>query len=262
MMKVGRSLAVAFLCSLGLLGCRGNEIPVPLRVIDLSPPISPDINIQRLGSRTLDFLGTDGRTITAPVLPQDPAFAYGLQTLQILTHTGAHLDAPARLLRGGQPPAGVDIDKLFGQARVVDLRWHNRHAPIQITDLELKPIEEDEIVILFIGYEPPVGDAWPSFASLSSQAAEWLVAKRIRALGTDMPAIACFESIEDRLKQRLPPEKVWAEYLPFFQAQIPVVEGLVNLDLIVREPKVAFVAFPLPLTHANGSPLRAAALIY
>ena len=44
-----------------------------------------------------------------------------------------------------------------------------------------------------------------------------------------------------------PPEAVWAEYLPLFQAGIPIIAGLVNLDAIVKEPKVAFVGFPIAL---------------
>ena len=37
---------------------------------------------------------------------------------------------------------------------------------------------------------------------------------------------------------------MWAEYLPLFQAGIPIIAGLVNLDAIVKEPKIAFVGFP------------------
>ena len=77
-----------------------------------------------------------------------------------------------------------------------------------------------------------------------------------------MPAIARYDHIEERLQRGLPPEQVWVEHLPFFQARIPVIAGLVNLDAIVREPRVAFVAFPLPITEGNGAPVRAAALVY
>ncbi len=82
-------------------------------------------------------------------MPSDAAFTWGMRTIEMLSHTGAHLDAPSRLLRGGETPARIDLSDLFGPARVIDLRWHNRHTPIQITDLELKPIAEGEIVILF-----------------------------------------------------------------------------------------------------------------
>jgi len=256
-------LALAACLLLTAPGCqRGSGIPMPREIIDLSPVITPDLNLQRLGTRTLAFLGSDGRTKATPVLPADPHFAWGMRSIEMLSHTGAHLDAPSRLLRGGESPARVDLNDLFGPVRIIDLRWHNRHTPIQITDLELKPIEEGEIVILFVGYEPPAVGEWPKYAPLSAQAAEYLVAKKIRAVATDLPAIARFDDVESRLTRALPPEEVWAEYLPLFQAGIPVVAGLTNLDAIAKEANVVFVGFPLALAVGDGAPMRAAALVY
>jgi arylformamidase len=258
-----RVLTLATLCHIAAFGCGGSgSVPMPREIIDLSPAITPDINIQRLGLRALNFLGTDGRVNWPPIVPANPAFAWGMRNLQMLSHTGAHLDAPARLLRGGEPPGRIDLSDLYGPARVIDLRWHNRHTPIQITDLELKPIEEGEIVILFVGYEPPPVNEWSKYAPLSSQAAEYLAAKRIRALATDLPSIVRFDDVEARLARGLPPEEVWAEHLPLFQAGIPVIAGLVNIAAIVKEPNVAFVGFPLALAVGDGSPIRAAALVF
>jgi arylformamidase len=246
-----------------LAGCQqGRSVPMPREIVDLSPAITPDLNIQRLGTRALSFLATDGRIRSTAIVPADASFTWGLRTIEILSHTGAHLDAPSRLLRGGETPARVDLSDLYGPARVIDLRWHNRHTPIQITDLELKPIEEGEIVILLVGYEPPAAGEWPRYAPLSAQAAEYLTAKKIRALATDLPAIVRFDDIESRMTRAQPPEEVWAEYLPLFQAGIPIIAGLVNVDAIVKETNVAFVGFPLALPIADGAPLRAAALVY
>jgi arylformamidase len=263
-LAAARRLTLAVL-ALAVAGCHSGTtsgVPMPREIIDLSPLITPDINIQRLGGRTLNFLGTDGRVKSTPVLPADPAFAWGMRTIEILSHTGAHIDAPARLLRGGESPAQMDLSDLYGPARVIDLRWHNRHTPIQITDLELKPIAEGEILILLVGYEPPAPGEYPKYAPLSAQAAQYLVAKKIRALGTDLPSIARFDDVEARLTRGLPAEEVWAEHLPLFQAGIPIIAGLVNLDAILKEPNVAFVGFPLALAVGDGSPIRATALVF
>jgi arylformamidase len=263
-MKTATRLLVALpLCCIAVAACRrSSSPPMPREIVDLSPQITPDINIQRLGSRTLNFLGTDGRVKVTPVLPSDPAFAWGMSTIEILSHTGAHLDAPSRLLRGGETPGQIDLNDVFGPVRVIDLRWHNRHTPIQISDLELKPVEEGEVVILFVGYEPPAINEWPRYAPLSEQAAQWLAAKKIRALGTDLPSIVRFDDIEQRLERGLPPEEVWAEHLPLFQAGIPIIAGLVNIDPIVKETNVVFVGFPLAFAVGDGTPMRAAALVY
>lgn len=235
---------------------------MPRRIVDLSPPLETDTDLRRLGSRTLSLLGVEGRIRTTPVLPQFPDLAFGIDRIDILSHSGSHLDAPSRLLRRGERPASISLDRLIGPARVADLRWHDRHTPLQISDLELTPIVEGDIVIIFGGYEAPRGDKWPTFAPLSRQASEYLAAKRIRALATDLPTIASFETIDARLRNHQPPEEVWEEYLPLMQAQIPIIAGLVNVDALVGEAKVLFVALPLPLSDATGSPVRASALIY
>lgn len=258
----GRCVGAALLVLLVVAACSSSEPPLPRRIVDLTPPISSDIHLRRLGVRALEFLGLDRRNPPRRVLPADPRMAFGLQMLELTTHTGAHLDAPARLLRGGESPDRIALDRLVGPARLVDLRWHNRHSAIQITDLELTPIAQDDVVILFLGYEPPTDEDWPSYAPLSAQASEWLAAKNIRALATDLPAIARFDEIEQRLQQDRPPEIVWAEYLPFFRARIPVIAGLINLDAISKENRVLFGAFPLPLVDTAGAPLRAVAFVY
>ena len=45
---------------------RAAAFPMPREIVDLSPVITPDINIQRLGTRALTFLGTDGRVKLDP----------------------------------------------------------------------------------------------------------------------------------------------------------------------------------------------------
>lgn len=231
-------------------------------MVDLSPALAGDVAMRRLGSHALEFLGTDGRPSFAPVLPPNPAEAFGMNTIEVLSHLGSHLDAPARLLLGGERPGQVALDRLVGPARVVDLRWHTRYGPLQITDLEQSAITKGDVVLLLVGYEPPAENAWPQQPTLSTQAAEWLVAKGIRALGTDMPTLIPLEEIARRLRLEQRPQEVWAEYLPLFQAQVPVIAGLVNLDAVAGEPHVAFVGLPLPVVEGNGAPVRAVALVY
>jgi hypothetical protein len=89
-----------------------------------------------------------------------------------------------------------------------------------------------------------------------------LLAAPLTELHAPKPAIASFESIDARLRNHQAPEEVWEEYLPLMQAQIPIIAGLINIDALIGEPKVLFLALPLPLSDATGSPVRAMALLY
>lgn len=256
-------MATLLLGGLVFAACRqGRDIPLPRKVIDLTPAVARDVNAQRLGARALKFLGLSGAIQVESILPEDPDFAFGLEMFHLPSHTGAHLDAPARLLRGGDPPGRVSLTQLVGPIRLIDLRWHDRHSAIEISDLELGGVSSGDVVVLFVGYEPPVGDEWPVFSSLSRQAAEWLVAKEVRALATDAPAIVGFSELEARMRHKQPPAQVWEEYLPFFRARIPIIAGLANLAALADEQRVVFVALPLAMADGTGAPLRAAALVY
>jgi kynurenine formamidase len=151
---------------------------------------------------------------------------------------------------------------LYGRARVVDLRWKDKHTPLQITDLENDRIVANEILILFVGYTPPQDDDWPTYSSLSVQAAQWLAAKKIRALATDMPSIGSFSRYAELMEKGRPPEEVWAERLAFMQVGIPVIEGLTNLGHLLGRKNIVFVGFPLAIADNAGAPMRAAALIF
>lgn len=48
----------------------------------------------------------------------------------------------------------------------------------------------------------------------------------------------------------------------FLPRGIPVIEGLVNLTALRGESNAVFVAFPLKVPDGDGSPVRAAALVY
>src|SRR5512139_3589289 len=85
-----RRLAVALLTAFTLISCRGGDTPLPRRIVDLSPPLTPDLDLRRLGSRALHFLGTEGRILVSPIVPSRTEFTYGIGTVTLLSHSGSH----------------------------------------------------------------------------------------------------------------------------------------------------------------------------
>jgi len=258
-----RSMALFVLAM--LMGCRSGGtvgMPMPKKIVDLSPVVTEDLPVRQLGHRACEFLGLKERVTFTPVAPSKDSYAFGFSYVELASNLGAHLDAPGRLLKGGDRADQVPLEKLYGRARLIDLRWKDRTSPLQITDLENYNIAANDILLLFVGYSQPQDEDWPTYSPLSVQAAQWLAAKKIRALATDMPSIGSFSRYADLMDKNRPPEEVWAERLAFFQAGIPVIEGLANLAHILGEKNVVFVGFPIAIADRSGAPVRAAALIY
>jgi len=69
-MRLVRPLLIATL----LVGCQPSSVPVPREIVDLSPMITPDLNIQRLGTRTLSFLDSSDGLFLPAVGTDDAAF--------------------------------------------------------------------------------------------------------------------------------------------------------------------------------------------
>jgi arylformamidase len=258
-------LIITVLSAAGGGGCGRqsmSSIPMPKKIVDLSPVINEDLIARQFGHRASEFLGLKDRVTFEPVVPAKEAYAFGLTYLRLVSNLGAHLDPPGRLLKGGERADQVPLDKLYGRARLIDLRWKDRHSALQITDLENYTIQANDIVLLFVGYTHPDNEDWPAYSPISVQAAKWLAGKQIKTVATDMPSIGSFSRYADLMDKDRPPEEVWAERLAFSQAGIPVVEGLTNLGSLVGEKNIVFVGFPLSIADRGGAPMRAAALVF
>ncbi len=263
--KILGLVAVASLSVVLLSGCSGpdsSRSPLPRKIVDLSPVITEDLPVRQLGRRATEFLGVRERLRFTPIHPAREQYSFGLTYFELPSHIGAHLDAPGRLLKGGERADQIPLDRVFGPARLIDLRWKDRHSPIRTSDLENYTVRADDVVLLFIGYTQPQEDDWPTYAPLSVEAAEWLTARKVKAVATDMPSIGSMHRYAELLEKDRPPEEVWAERLVLFHAGIAVIEGLTNLGHLVDEPSVVFVGFPLAVADRSGAPMRAAALVY
>ncbi|GIW41138.1 MAG: cyclase [Candidatus Binatia bacterium] len=264
-MPARSSLLVCTLLGILVLAACDRRPPAPRRpraIVDLSPLLDERTLELQYGRKAATFFGLDLRLEAEPVVPEDPLRTYGFAYYRLLSHAGAHLDAPSRLLKNGARPAEVPLERLFGWTRVLDLRWHDRNSPITVTDLENYRVRENEIIVLHVGYEPPADDEWPRYAYLSEPAAHWLAEKNIRALATDMPSISDLRTSAEEMEKGSPPQKIWPAHLPFFERGIPVLEGLVHLEQLIGERRIYLAAFPLAVLDRSGAPVRAVALLY
>jgi arylformamidase len=189
----------------------------------------------------------------------DPAVMF-----QILMHehNGTHVDAPAHYIREGPDPSrhflhSVAPAHLVAPACLVDVS----HSPPpllpakSLNDWESAhgPIRTDEIVIFNFGWHrkwklrTEGADFVRSWPGLSAEAADVLLDRRVRAVGTDCLSIDQSGSTEIPAHDR------------FLRNGILIMENLASLDGLPR--RFFFFAAALKIKDGSGSPIRALAFI-
>lgn len=206
-------------------------------IIDLSHPITPAM----------------------PVYPGDPApcvspvtsiadTGYVTRQLTLGSHTGTHMDAPAHMIEGGQTLDAFPVDRFSGPALVLAVTC----APGDtISPAVLRPhataIARSDFLLLNTGWHHRWGQAdyFEDYPTLTPEAACWLAVLGLKGLGVDTPSVDAATSHYYRVHRAL------------LGAGMVLIENLTNLDGLPY--RVTFAAFPLAISDADGSPVRAVA---
>lgn len=171
-------------------------------------------------------------------------------------HIGTHMDAPSHFHPDGKSIAETPLDKMMGEALFLDVsKDKEENKPISVMHLEkaLKrcnmQIRENDILILKCWKNKwGEGENFDSADALAGETAQWMLDKKIKLLGTDIPTV-------DDLSN--PGKDV---HVMLLKNQIPIIENLVSLEKL-QEGNFYFMGLPLKIKGATGSPIRALAFI-
>lgn len=185
----------------------------------------------------------------------------------MLVHAFTHLDAPQHVVPGGTSVDQVDLARCCGDAAVVDLGRVEADRAIGPGDLERagRHVRPGDIALLASGWPSTcdVGseDFWQKAPYLTREAALWLRERGVRAVGFDFPQdyVTRLYRFTGRAARPIPIEESYTHDL-LLRAGILHIEYLVNLDRLGRE-RVQFYALPLKIAGADGSPVRAIAVL-
>lgn len=172
---------------------------------------------------------------------------YNITQISIGSHQGTHLDAMYHFLDDGKTLDQMPLEWFYGTAHVLRIP-KKPNEEITVEDfLPFEDVLQPEAKIIFeTGWHTHFGkdDFFNDFPSLTQDAARYLVSKKIRLLGMDIPT----------------PGKDWYElHHILLPAEIVVVESLANLN---NAPDTfTFMGFPLNFKGRDGSPIRAVALV-
>ena len=262
-----KSLTLCALLTTGLaMGCSG-EAPSA----SPAPPLFPAGELVDLshtyGADTIFWPTADKFRLHKDAEGVTPAgYFYASNSFSTSEHGGTHLDAPVHFAQGHQSVDEIPLQRFFGPAVVVDVtKQSDSNADYQVSVEDLTRAESDgaitaeSIVLLRTGFS----SRWPDaakylgtaergaeavpklhFPGLHPDAAKWLVAKGVRAVGIDTASIDYGQST------------LFESHRILYAADLPAFENLTSLDRLPA--RGAFiVALPMKIGDGTGAPLRA-----
>jgi len=237
--------------------------PLPQKIIDLSPVITEDLPVRIWGHKLLSDFGFRDTNEFEYVITENPFYVMN-SYWTLFNHGGAHLDAPNHMERGAKSIDEIPLDEMIGLARLLDFRSKPRDEAISLEEIRQTGIRAGEIAMLMVGYTPPGGDdELPSYSYLSQEAAEYLATLPVKAFATDAFSVESVARMYEAMAEGVTGYEGMAPlHRTFLTREIPVFEALENLEELVGLGDFVFVGFPLKVKGSDGSPIRAAALIY
>lgn len=170
-----------------------------------------------------------------------------LSKLTIYSHRGTHIDAPYHFLENGKKIDEINIDRFIGKGFLIDLSDKKRSV-ITSSDLPALKIPKGSIIIINTGlekyWEQPILTKW---TEISEEVAAQLIKFEPKMIGIDSQGI-------DTEKNDYRSHKI------ILSADVPIIEGLVNLDKLVGKEFDVF-AFPLKISDIEAIPARVLAMV-
>ncbi len=224
------------------------------KIIDMTLELSDNFStIPSVWPRVkiLDFI-PHGSLLTASRF-KEPCKGWEAKILYLVDHSGTHVDAPCHFYKGRPSIAKTPLESLMGKAVYIDVSFKKpdqavspEHMQKGLRDHRLA-LNKGDIAIIRCWKGKREDKAFMHCKGLSGEAASWLIDRKIKCVGVDL------NSIDDMSD--------WARpaHMKFLDNNIPVLENLINMDRIPK--RFVFIAFPLRIEGATGSPVRAVALI-
>ncbi|MGH2546825.1 MAG: cyclase family protein [Acidimicrobiia bacterium] len=213
------------------------------RIVDLSVEVNTDTK----GPPSTDLRVELTRYNRGPGFWQVTAVAQSL-------HTGSHIDAPLHCFEDGATTADIPLDRVIGEAVIVDCTPVSTGEPVDAGLLERRggDVGPGDIVLLATGWSDYAWGRFPEYfidsPYLTEEAARWLAERRPAAVGFDF-----FEEYCARLPDFTSEDFVCHRIL--LGAGIPLLEQLTNLAAVGRA-RFEFSAPFYRIEGCDGAPAR------
>ena len=174
--------------------------------------------------------------------------------LETILHAGTHVDSPRHVLKDGETISETSLDKLMGEAVVLDLKYKSPGSVITADDFKkyAGDMRKNDIVILNTGYEN-YSDP-DQYCIVAPEAAYWLVDHEIKCMAVDMLSLDPIHSKNGRASKQTHPS-----HHIILGAGIPLIESMINLDSLTKR-RVFLCCLPLKISGSDAAPARVIAM--
>jgi arylformamidase len=207
------------------------------RIIDLSAEIQP--GIRKVNGEYVHGNQTRRFELRQFIYAPDKMLMHWVETE---THIGTHVELPAHLTQGGKSSSEMPIESFLGEAVVLNFKiLKPRDGKGQpITPSYLAKVKKGDIVLMWSSYS---GEEQPY---ISSEAAKYLAQKPVKMVGVQNIRVEA-------------PNGSTATHENLLKNEIPLIEGLVNMEQIKKE-RLFYIGLPLKVDGLDSSWIRAIAL--
>jgi arylformamidase len=195
-----------------------------------------------------------------PVYPGDPSPSFvsyatlekngvNLTKLTLGSHTGTHLDAPRHFVHDGIGVDEIPPSKLIGEAYIADLSDKPIGSGITADDLRRSlgsQVLGDFIAICYTGCSEHWGEeaVTRNYTYLTGDAAQYLVSKRVRAVGIDFLSVEKFATPEPVAHKTLLGNGIF------------IIESLSRKTRQFVGTRILLLCMPIKLQNGDGAPAR------
>jgi arylformamidase len=204
-----------------------------VRIIDISWPIS---------SATTGY--KDKKVVNVTDVKNFNKDGVRETNITVSSHTGTHVDAPSHFLKDGKTIDQINLDRLMGQAIVIDLSNVTDAITREHLLAHASVINKNDIVLLKTtnSLTQPTEPFTPHFIYLHVSGARYLAEQQIKAVGIDYLGI----------ERSQPNHETHTE---LFTHDVVIIEGL-RLGH-VKPGRYEFYCLPLAVIGLEAAPARA-----
>ncbi|MCX8170372.1 MAG: cyclase family protein [Candidatus Bathyarchaeota archaeon] len=203
------------------------------RIVDLSSEVQP--NVLKVNGEYIRGNQIRRFNLQQFINAEDGTY---MNFIEAESHIGTHVEGPLHLRDGLKSLTDLPLDKFMGEALILKFE-----ADTPIKPEHLNKVKDGDIVLMWS----------PGGAYITPEAAEHLVKKRVKMIG-----VQGVHPDDPRAYQPGSGVKP-ATHILLLENDIPIIEGLINLDKIECE-RVFLIGLPLRIMRLDSSWIRAIAL--